>query len=414
MNRGRGLHWAIPVVAGAVLIGVLVTAGLLGLRGSGKTADGAARISTTAAPHGTPQRTGLVARLPIGQYGSFSWAPDGQHLLVRDDAGSRVYDRFGNLTSEFGRSEGWLDATHLIGGDGYVADISQGHVSASIWNGPVVASGHGSAALIVAQPACIGDPILDWYKNGQYVRAGEKATPFGWSPDGKLLLLGHMSCSEQEAQMQGWKGPVDVVDFASGRVLATAPAVRGLMAFNPGGTRLAAESDKDLEIIDFATGKVKTVPGARLAGWSDDDRLACLTTFGSLALIGATADMPDFSGVVENWSIASPAGPVLGVDKAGLPLRIWAADGKTTLLDLESSSLVVRPDLALVVSADQPRYSAMLPSPWSPDGRMLALESRDGTSVALFAVTDLPGSIAGALTTPIGAGVALAHETPAS
>jgi WD40 repeat protein len=402
MNRGRGLRWAIAAVAGALWIGVLVTAGLLGSRGSGQTAEGGAPIATTAAPHGTPQRTGLVARLPLGQYGSFSWSPDGQHLLVRDGSGSRVYDQFGNLTSEFGPSEGWLDASHLIGGDGYVADIGKGHLSASTWNGPVVASGHGSAALIVAQPACIGDPILDWYKNGQYVRAGEKATPYGWSLDGKLLLLGHMSCSEQEAQMQGWKGPVDVVDFASGRVVATAPAVRGSMAFNPSGTRLAAESDNNLEIVDFATGKVKTVPGARLAGWSDDDRLLCLTTSGSLALVGATADMPPFNGIVENWSSPSPAGPVLGVDNDGLPLRIWAADGKTSLLDLESSSLVVRPDLAVDPSPSQPRYSSLLHSPWSPDGTMLALQSSDGTSVALISVTDLPGSVAGALPTPIG------------
>jgi hypothetical protein len=43
-----------------------------------------------------------------------------------------------------------------------------------------------------------------------------------------------------------------------------------------------------------------------------------------------------------------------------------------------------------------------LQSPWSPDGTMLALQSSDGTSVALISVTDLPGSIAGALPTPIG------------
>jgi len=406
MNRGRGVHWAIPVVAGAVLIGILVTAGLLGLRGSEKAPDGAAPVVTPATPHGTPQRTGLVARLPLGQYGTFSWAPDGQHLLVSSyplvsgEPASRVYDRFGNVVSSFGQFEGWLDATHLISGDGHVAGIDEPYTGGATSNARVVAGGHGSAALIVAQPACIGDPILDWYKNGQYVKVGEKATPFGWSPDGKLLLLGQMSCSEQEAQLHGWKGPVDVVDFASGRVVATAPAVRGAMAFNPSGTRLAAESDKDLEIVDFAAGQVKTVRNARLLGWSGDDSVHCLASAGSVALVGATADMPDFSGVVENWSIASPAGPVLGVDKAGLPLRIWAADGKTTLLDLSVTSLVARPDLALVASADQPTYSALLHSPWSSDGRMLALESRDGTSVALFAVTDLPGSIAGALPTP--------------
>lgn len=408
-GQGVARRVALPVGLVAILLGVVATAGLMTLRdgglrpaSSGPQSSTAGLVTPQATAHATPERTGLVARLPVGQYGSFSWAPDGQHLLVRDDSGSRVFDRFGNLISEFGPSEGWLDASHVIGGDGYVADIRTSHKSGPTSNSWVVANGHGSAAIIVAVPGCVGDPMLDWYKNGQYVKAGEKATPFGWSPDGKLLLLGHMSCSVEEAQMHGWKGPVDVVDFASGRVVATAPGVRGAMAFNPSGTRLAAESDKDLEILDFATGQVKTVRNARLLGWSGNDDVYGFTTAGSVTLVGATATIHDFGGVTFNWAIPSSLGPQLEVDAVGAPLRIASADTKTTLLDLSATSLVVRPDLALVVSADQPRYSALLHSPWSPDGRMLALESRDGTSVALFAVTDLPGSIAGALPTPIG------------
>ncbi len=398
---------AIPVGLTAILVGVVATAALVSLRGDVQPASsvpggsGAGRTAQATA-HATPERTGLVARLPLGQWGTFSWAPDGGHLLVRADSGSRVYDRFGNLVSEFGQSEGWLDATHLIGDDGYVADINQGHSGGPTSNSWVVGSGHGSAAIIVAVPGCIGDPIIDWYKDGQYVKAGEKATPFGWSPDGKLLLLGHTSCSDLDAQLHGWKGQVDVVDFASGRVVATAPGVRGAMAFNPSGTRLAAESDKDLEILDFATGKVKTVKNARLLGWGGDDALYCCTTTGSLALVGATATIHDFGGIVVNGAIPSSAGAQLEVDAAGAALRILGKDQKTTLLDLSSTSLLARPDLAVDLSPSQPRYSSLLHSPWSADGRMLALQSSDGTSVALISVTDMPGSIAGALPTPVG------------
>ncbi|HEX7612401.1 MAG TPA: hypothetical protein VF371_06465, partial [Candidatus Limnocylindrales bacterium] len=369
-DHGATRRATVPVAMIAVLVGVVATAGLLTLRGGGlrpaSSGPGGSTAGGTSQPtsHATPERTGLVARLPLGQYGSFSWAPDGQHLLVRDDSGSRVYDRFGNLVSSFGQFEGWLDATHLISGDGHVASTDEPYTGGPTSNSWVVASGHGSVAIIVAVPGCIGDPIIDWYKNGQYVKAGEKATPYGWSPDGKLLLLGHMSCSEQEAQLHGWKGPVDVVDFASGRVVATAPEVRGAMAFNPSGTRLAAESDKNLEIVDFATGQVKTVKNARLLGWGGDDLVVCLNTTGSLAAVGATADVHDFGGIVVNWAIPSSVGPQLEVDAAGAPIRIASADTKTTLLDLSSASLVAPPDLAVDLSPSQPRGSDLLHSPW--------------------------------------------------
>jgi hypothetical protein len=334
----------------------------------------------------------------------FAWSPDGAHLLVTDGDHyvTRVYDRSGKLVSEFGSIEGWLDSAHLIDGAGYVADIAQNHSGGPTANSRVVANGHGSAAIIVAVPGCTGDPIIDWYKNGQYVKAGEKATPYGWSPDGKLVLLGHMDCGGTDAELNGWKGPVDVVDFATGKVIATAPAVRGEMAFNPSGTRLAAQSDADLEIVDFATGRIKTVANARLLGWGGDDRVYCLTTAGSFALIGATAEIPDFSGIAVNWAILSSMGPALDVDSAGTAVGIAGADGKI-LLDLSSAGLVARRDLGSAFSTSQPRGSDLLHSPWSPDGRMLALESSDGTLLTLISVDPAHvGAVGSALPTPIG------------
>jgi WD40 repeat protein len=370
--------------AAAILIGVVVGAGLLQLRGSGQPAASASPSVTlaTEATLVTPAGTGVVARLPIGQFGSVAWSPDGAHLLVSDDSGSRVYDRFGKLVSTFGQKEGWLDATHLISGDGHVSNVDENYASPSTWNGGVVANGHGSAAIVVAVPACTGDPLIDWYKNGQYVKTGEKVTAFGWSPDGRLVLLGHLDCSSQDAELNGWKGPVDIVDFATRRVLATAPAVRGAMAFNPSATRLAAESDQNLEIVDIATGQVKTVANARLLGWSDDDYVYCLTTAGSVALVGATAQIRDFGGIVAGgWPIPSSTGPRLEVDVTGAATRVASADEKTTLIDLSSAGLVAERG-----QASGYKVSSMRQTPWSPDGRMLALESSDGTSLALISV----------------------------
>jgi WD40 repeat protein len=372
----------------AILIGVVVGAGLLQLRGGGQPAASGSLSTALATPATpvTPAGTGVVARLAIGQYGTYAWSPDGAHLLVSDESGSRVYDRFGKLVSSFGPVEGWLDAGHLIGGDGYVADIDASHTGGPTSNSRVVANGHGSAAIIVAVPACTGDPVIDWYKNGQYVKAGEKVTPYGWSPDGKLVLLGHLDCSSQDAEMNGWKGPVDIVDFETRRVLATAPAVRGLMAFNPSATRLAAESDGNLEIVDIATGKVHTVPHARLLGWSDDDYVYCLTAAGSVARIGATAETPAFTGIVVAWPIVSSIDLQLVVDPHGTASRIMAADGKATVLDLAPENLGPVRDLGEATSTPQPRLSALWRSPWSPEGRMIALKSSDGTSLVLISV----------------------------
>jgi hypothetical protein len=390
----------------AVLVAVVVTAGLMTLRMGGlrPAASGSGDSEAGATPYGTPRLTALVARLPMGQWGTFSWAPDGMHVLIASTNGSTVYDRFGNVTSSFGQFEGWLDSTHLISGDGHVAGIDESYTGGPTSNSWVVANGHGSAAIIVAVPACTGDPLIDWYKNGQYVKAGEKATPYGWSSDGKLVLLGHLDCGSLDAETQGWKGSVDVQDFATGRVLATVPNVRGQMAFNPSATRLAAQSDQNLEIVDIATGQVKTVPDATLLGWSDDDRVYVLTSSGSLAQVGATAAIPDFGGVVVNWEVPSSAGPALEIDSAGHPIRIAAANGKTTLLDLSATDLTAALD-----STVGNQVSSLQKSLWSPDGGLLAVPSSDGTSLALFSVTDLPGSVASALPTPIGSPQAIAE-----
>ena len=408
-NRPVARRAAIPVAIAAILVGVVATVGLLTLRGtslqpaSSVPGDSTAGATPQVTAHGTPQRTGLVARLPLS--GQVSWASDSNHLLVSSETGSAVYDRFGNLVSSYGQFEGWLDATHLISGDGHVAGIDEPYTGGPTSNSWVVASGHGSAAIIVAVPGCVGDPLIDWYKNGGYVKAGEKATPYGWSPDGKLVLLGHLDCSGEDAMLHGWKGPVDVVDFASGRVLARAPAVRGEMAFNPSATRLAAQSDGDLEIVAVAGGQVQTISGARFLSWLDDDHLYYRAGANVEMLnlrLGASASAAVSSG---EWMVPSTAtGPRLVVDTTGAARRIVAADWATTLLDLSSSSLLLDANQA----SDQ-MASGLQQRSWSPDGRMLALESSDGTSLALISVTDLPGSVVGVLPTPIGSPKAIAE-----
>ena len=337
----------------------------------------------------TPPGTGIVARIPIAGSVTFSWSPDGTYLLVAgwDQYESRVFDRFGKLVSMFGSIEGWLDATHLIDGSGYVSDVTTSHSGGPTANSWVVASGHGAAAIVVAVPGCVGDPTIDWYRDGNYVKTGEQATPFGWSADGRLDLMGHMSCSSQDAELHGWKGPVDVVDFATGKIVATAPGVRGEMAFGPDDQDLAAQSDADLEIADLSTGAVQTIPNVRFLGWLDSESL--------YAASGTQVEFVDLdplgvSPAANNlWQAASPTGFHLQADLSGAARAILASDG-STLLDLSSAGLVAEQYPA----ATDPVVSALQQQWWSPDGRMLALRSADGQSLVMLSVDPTtPGSL---------------------
>jgi WD40 repeat protein len=375
-------RWA-GFIGVAVIGSVVVCAGFLGLGGSGKPAAGvlpAAPAASATLP--TPAGTGIVARISTGPYANFSWSPDGKYLLITDSSQytSRVYDRFGKLVSQFGSIEGWLDATHLIDGSGYVSNVVTSHTGGPTANSWVVANGHGSAAIVVAVPACTGDPIIDWYKNGGYQKTGQKATPFGWSADGTLALLGHFQCSSQDAELHGWKGPVDVVNFATGKTIGTAPAVRGEMAFSPDGTELAAQSDADLKVVDLVGGDVETVPDVRFLGWLDVESLYAATRTG-VEFVDLDVGVVTRPITGDEWQAESPIGLHLQGDTTGAARAILASDG-TTLLDLTPANLMAEqyPDTSGHVDP------WLQPGWWSPDGGMIALKSADGASLVLISI----------------------------
>ena len=326
-----------------------------------------------------PAGTGIVTRIAVEPDAAFSWAPDGGHLLVWDQSGSRVFDRFGKQVSEFAPLEGWLDSSHLIGPDGTVADIGHSVGGSPLPNTAVVANGHGSAAIIVARPGCVGDPLVDWYRNGRYEKANESVTPFGWSSDGTLAVLGHMTCGALDAEMNGWKGTVQVRQIATGRVVATLPDVRGDMAFSPGGDDLAAQSDASLEIADLTTGKLSALPGLRFLGWLDDETIFVSVPSG-IEVVDLDPPTPS-TATYDEWQVASPDGLHVSADISGTARRILAADG-STLMDLTSEQLVLESPPA----PGQPVFTRLQPGWWSPDGRMLVLASADGRSLALISV----------------------------
>jgi hypothetical protein len=385
MKRPAGLWWAVPTGL-AVIVGLVVGAGLLGLRGgaaasTAPAADHATPTSGGTATLITPSGTGVVAKLPMAQSSRFAWAPDGAHLLVAggDDYTTRIYDRLGKLLFTYGSIESWLDATHLIDGAGNVVALGAEDPHGPTANSRAVASGHGSAAVIVAVPACVGDPLIDWYRDGKYVKTGEKATPFGWSPDGRYVLVGHMDCGQADADLHGWKGAVQVIEFQSGKVVATLPGIRGEMAFNPDGTEVAAQSDGDLEVADLDSGEVDTLPNLRFLGWLDVESI--------IAVAGTQVEFVDLDPTAVSsmpgttWKAESPTGLELQADLTGSARAILAQDG-STLLDLSAAGLVAE----RYTDPSGPTMTWLQQQWWSPDGRMLALRSADGLSLSLISV----------------------------
>ena len=151
------------------------------------------------------------------------------------------------------------------------------------------------------------------------------------------MLAGPPGLLARDAELHGWKGPVDVVDFASGRVVATAPAVRGEMAFSPDQTMLAAQSDADLEIVDLGGQPVETLTGTRFLGWLDSETLYAVS--GSQLKLVDLDPLAVMAIAGDEWQAESPTGLHLSGDLTGAARRIVTQDG-TTLMDLSSAGLV--------------------------------------------------------------------------
>jgi WD40 repeat protein len=395
-NRRQLLAAGLAAVSLTAVIAIAATALNSGGAGPGLRSPGPANATGTGPP--TPPGTALVARLAVGGNPVFSWAPDGRHLLVSDDTGSRVYDRFGKLVSESGPIEGWLDAGHLISGDGTVTDIASSHPATSPAGSSVLANGYGSAVIVPARPAQCGDPTVEWYRGGSLDRSSDAVTPLGWSVDGRYVVLGHETC-DGSVPTGSWQGQVQVVEFASGRVLATLPGVRGEVAFSPDGGSIAAQSGADLEVADLDTGGVDTVPAVRFLGWLDQESL--FAAHGSQIEFIDLDPLDISSAVYVRWQASSPQGLHLAGDLTGAALAVLAADG-SQLIDLSTAGLTLEPSASSAGAAGAGGAVAtyLQQNWWSPDGGMLAIESSDGATIALLSVDPShPGS-------PVGSPVA--------
>jgi len=125
-----------------------------------------------ATPYGTLRTTGLVARLPLGQYASFEWSPDGQHFSSRTNReASSTTDPANRSRVRAVRRLAGRDPPHL--GNGHVASIDEpytgGPTSNSWWSATATARRRSSCRARLHMR-----PLVDWYENGQYVKSARK------------------------------------------------------------------------------------------------------------------------------------------------------------------------------------------------------------------------------------------------
>ncbi len=366
MSRTSGLRRAL---AGAAI--AAVAAGCSG----GVDPTPALPPATPTPTLATPAASGVVARLAVPQYGRFSWSADGAFLLIASQNGSTVYDRYGVEVSPFVGSVGWLDSSHVVGVDGKARSVLDAQGLGYAPNQWVVGSGRGAAMIVVAVPGCTGDPMVDWYRDGAYRRTNEKLTPIGFSFDGSLAIEGHLTCSSMDAELHGWKGVVDVIDLATGRAEISIPNVRGELAFAPGGKMLAAQSDGDLAIADLGSGHVTVVKNVRLLAWIDSQHLALA---GNAAVIDAANPSAKLASVDGHYAVGD-TGITLAITADGKVNGVDGPNGR--VVDLASEGLSIDGNRA--PGADEREETRLQPSYWSPDGRMLALPSADGSSIVL-------------------------------
>jgi hypothetical protein len=129
---------------------------------------------------------------------------------------------------------------------------------------------------------------------------------------------------------------------------------------------------------------VDTVPAVRFLGWLDQESLF-VEHAGQIEFIDLDPlDIPPTT--YARWQASSPQGLHLAGDLSGAALAILAADG-SPLMDLSSAGLTLAPSAGAAAGGDGGTIATGLqPDWWSPDGGMLAIESSDGSSIALFSV----------------------------
>jgi hypothetical protein len=216
--------------------------------------------------------------------------------------------------------------------------------------------------------------------------AGLCCTPpptLAWSPDGRSLAI------------TSAYGPLSVADVGGGlhTLVPTGDASFRDPNWSPDGRSIAFTKGGLVQVVDVATGAVRTVAEGNGPSWSPDSRWLAYTAApaGGPVIVVSRDDGSDrrnvSRGIAPKWS---PDGSRLAFEREGVLYTVqpdgtgerriregtnalWSPDGSSITAETEGALTIARPD-GSVVRVVRDAWALG----WSPDGRELAVVRETG------------------------------------
>jgi hypothetical protein len=388
MQQGPAAARLILVRLLAVVVGALLLAACAGPVPSPSPTLSAPTPTSTATP--APK----IRVVGPGMPASDPWSADGRFFALDDVANGRpgqelavhLYGRDGTHLRDIpGSYLVWTGASTFLvgpvssGGQALSGSLDSPALTPAVATfAGIAAPGHRVAAIVQPWSNPTRPQYVVWQSGT--MRTPEPGIPLGWSPDGSLLAVLHVT---QRAQGTGGEdtGWLQVLRSADLTPVASvqAPLIgdRGAPAFDASGGHLAwpwaTAGAAGAAILDVATGRVTTltVGGVASLAWQGTTLLVAEWQRGRIAPFDAAGSpLPGDLPYADHLSV-SPSGVLATFD---------TGKGSVTLYGTNATTLAVC----------QQQVDAIA---WAPDGSafLANCEQADGTEAVLVQLAGLPG-----------------------
>jgi WD40 repeat protein len=214
---------------------------------------------------------------------------------------------------------------------------------------------------------------LGFFKNGSY--EGAHGGGIAWSPDGSQLAALHRA-PPNELGTLGYDRNLTIWDARTGKrrftvTLGATASFNYSIAWAPDGTRLAAVSDQEVQLLDARTGKLDRVLKGHVGpmAWSHD---------------GTRLASRDMQGSLKIWDVAAGKATLDIKTNVGSELLSWSPDDSRLVSGGLTGRLAFWDTASGKRLAEGDAYAQIFCVAWSPDGMRLAF----GTDRAEVTVAD--------------------------